>query len=115
MKKYRILAILSVLVFAFAVISLQAATKTPPKEITFKTKFGNVVFPHAEHIKLEKQNCKACHDKLFKQDETAPLDFKPMMHKKAEKDKTSCGACHNPDGPSFQTKGNCAKCHQKKG
>jgi hypothetical protein len=35
------------------------------------------------------------------------------MHKPAETGKTSCGSCHNPGGPSFETKGNCAKCHVK--
>jgi hypothetical protein len=35
------------------------------------------------------------------------------MHKPAEAAKKSCGHCHNPEGPAFETKGNCAKCHVK--
>ena len=54
-----------------------------------------------------------CHDKLFKQDAKAPLNFKAAIHKTAEAEKTSCGACHHPGGTAFETKGNCAKCHVK--
>jgi len=114
MKKTRILTILIALVFCFAVVALYAADKTPPETITFTAKNGDVVFPHQKHIELEKKDCTVCHDKLFKQDKTVPLDFKPMMHKKAEKEHTSCGACHYDGGAAFQTKGNCAKCHEKK-
>lgn len=85
----------------------------PPEKITFNAKPGNVTFNHAEHVKAAKNDCKACHDKLFKQSSTEPINFKAGMHKPAETAKTSCGGCHNADGPGFKTAGNCAKCHVK--
>lgn len=87
--------------------------KAPPEKLTFVTKNGNVTFDHAAHVKREKNDCAACHPKLFAQDAKAPLNFKAALHKTAETAKTSCGACHNPGGPAFETKGNCAKCHMK--
>jgi mono/diheme cytochrome c family protein len=35
------------------------------------------------------------------------------LHKTAEAAKTSCGGCHTPGGPAFESKGNCGKCHVK--
>jgi c(7)-type cytochrome triheme protein len=87
--------------------------KAPPTKLTFVTKNGNVTFDHSAHVMREKGDCAACHPKLFMQDAKAPLNFKANLHKTAEADKTSCGACHNAGGPSFETKGNCAKCHMK--
>lgn len=107
-----------IVVLAFAsgllgTLALMAQQKAPPPTITFTTKNGNVTFNHAAHIMREKGDCTVCHDKLFKQDAKAPLNFKAGLHKTAEMDKTSCGACHRPGGASFETKGNCAKCHMK--
>jgi c(7)-type cytochrome triheme protein len=87
--------------------------KAPPEKLTFTTKNGNVTFDHAAHAKRANGDCSACHDKLFKQDAKAPLNFKAALHKTAETEKTSCGACHHPAGPAFETKANCAKCHVK--
>jgi len=89
------------------------AQKTPPDKIVFTTKNGNVTFDHAAHIKRVDGKCAVCHDTLFKQDKAAPLNFKAGLHKPAETGKTSCGFCHNPGGPAFESKGNCAKCHVK--
>ena len=89
------------------------AQKTPPGKLTFKAKNGEVTFNHAEHVKREKEDCKTCHESLFKQDAKAPLNFKPNIHKTAEKNMTSCGSCHRPGGMAFETKGNCNKCHMK--
>ncbi len=94
-------------------LALTAQQKQPPPKITFVTKNGNVTFDHAAHIMREKGDCTACHEKLFQQDSKAPLNFKANLHKTAEADKTSCGACHHAGGASFETKGNCAKCHVK--
>ncbi len=85
----------------------------PPEKLTFTTKNGNVTFDHAAHVKRANNDCATCHPKLFQQDAKAPLNFKAGLHKPAEANKTSCGACHNPAGPAFQTTGNCAKCHVK--
>jgi c(7)-type cytochrome triheme protein len=102
------LTILSMLGLA----ALTAQTKTPPAKLVFKAKTGDVTFNHAAHLKREKDNCKVCHETLFKQDAKAPLNYKPL-HKAAEDKKISCGACHRPGGTAFETKGNCAnsKCH----
>lgn len=85
----------------------------PPEHVVFQTKMGNVTFDHTAHLKRANNNCATCHPKLFQQSVTAPINFKPNMHRTAEENKTSCGACHNPGGPAFETKGNCAKCHVK--
>ena len=94
-------------------LGLVAQDKKGPNKLTFVTKNGNVTFDHAAHQKRANGDCTTCHEKLFKQDSKAPLNFKAGLHKPAETDKTSCGACHNPAGPAFETKGNCAKCHVK--
>jgi c(7)-type cytochrome triheme protein len=91
----------------------QDTTKKPPTTLVFTTKNGNVTFDHAAHLKRAKNDCKTCHDTLFQQDSKAPLNFKAALHKTAETEKTSCGFCHHPAGASFETKGNCAKCHVK--
>ena len=83
-----------------------------PEQIVFQSKMGNVTFNHAAHVKRAKDDCQACHDKLFPQSK-APLNFKASMHQTAESAKASCGGCHNPSGPAFASKGNCAKCHVK--
>jgi c(7)-type cytochrome triheme protein len=87
--------------------------KTPPQKLTFVTKYGDVTFDHAAHLKRANGDCTACHDKLFQQDAKAPLNFKAGLHQPAEKGMTSCGSCHHAGGAAFETKGNCAKCHIK--
>ncbi|MCC6586663.1 MAG: hypothetical protein IT168_08090 [Bryobacterales bacterium] len=93
----------------------QAQTaKTPPDQLVFKAKMGDVKYDHKGHVKHAKGDCKACHDKLFPQSATAPLNFKAAMHKTAEAAKSSCAACHVAGGAAFASKGNCTKCHVKK-
>jgi len=87
--------------------------KAPPTKLTFVTKNGNVTFDHSAHVMREKGDCAACHPKLFMQDQKAPLNYKAGLHKTAETSMTSCAACHRPGGSSFESKGNCAKCHMK--
>jgi c(7)-type cytochrome triheme protein len=84
-----------------------------PDKLTFTAKNGNVTFDHAAHVKRAKGDCISCHEKLFKQDAKAPLNFKAALHKTAETDQTSCGGCHHPGGTAFETKANCAKCHTR--
>lgn len=99
----------------FSLLAFAQAKKAPGK-LTFDAKMGKVVFDHEQHVKAEKNDCKVCHDKLWPQDAKAPLKYKGgAMHKTAETAKTSCGACHRAGGTSFEAKGNCNKCHQKKG
>ncbi len=101
--------------FAAAALLVSAQEKKAPAKLTFAAKTGAVTYDHAAHAKREKNDCKVCHDKLFKQDAKAPLEYKPAMHKTAEANKTSCGSCHRAGGQAFETKGNCAngKCHVK--
>ncbi len=91
---------------------LLAQPKAPAK-LVFSTKQGNVTFDHAAHVSRAKNDCATCHDKLFPQSKTAPLNFKASVHKTAEKAKSSCGACHTPGGVAFDSKGNCKNCHVK--
>ncbi len=94
-------------------LALMGQQKTPPPKLTFVTKNGNVTFDHAAHVTREKGNCAVCHPKLFMQDAKAPLNYKAGLHRPAEMNMTSCGSCHRMGGPSFESKGNCAKCHMK--
>ena len=96
----------------FGLTALLAQTKTPPAKLVFQAKPGSVTFDHTAHIQHEKNNCTACHTKLFAQDAKAPLAFKPP-HSLKEANKTSCGSCHRAGGTAFETKGNCmnGKCH----
>jgi len=105
----------SFLVVAFVISALFAfaADQKPKEKLVFKSTMGNVTFQHVKHTERAKGDCKVCHDKLFPQSETAPLNFKAAMHKTAEKGKTSCAACHVAGGTAFVTTGNCAKCHVK--
>jgi len=41
------------------------AQKTPPEQIVFTAKTGNVTFNHAAHTKRANNDCQTCHDKLF--------------------------------------------------
>jgi c(7)-type cytochrome triheme protein len=109
----KLIAACTIVAFALAFGAILAEDKKPPATITFEAKPGPVTFDHAKHADRVKGDCKACHDKLFKQ-EKGDLHYKESMHKKAETDKTSCGACHVAGGAAFETKGNCNKCHVKK-
>src|SRR6266567_4073560 len=114
MRRLLIAMVLSCFV-AGSLATLAQEKKTPPAKLTFTAKPGNVTFNHAEHVKRANNDCKLCHDKLWPQSSTAPLNYKAAMHKTAEAAKTSCGTCHNPGGKAFATTGNCAKCHVKAG
>ncbi|HLJ50685.1 MAG TPA: c(7)-type cytochrome triheme domain-containing protein [Bryobacteraceae bacterium] len=94
-------------------LALFGQEKKAADKLTFTAKNGNVTFDHAAHAKREKNDCKVCHDKLWPQSKTAPLNWKAGMHKPAETAHTSCGACHFAGGAAFETKGNCTKCHVK--
>jgi len=100
--------------FGFVLTSSgDAQEKEAPEKLVFKAMLGDVTFDHAKHLELAEGDCTACHEKLWPQDATAPLNFKEKMHQPAEAAKTSCAGCHHPEGPSFATKGNCKRCHVK--
>ncbi|MBZ5552841.1 MAG: hypothetical protein LAO21_08990 [Acidobacteriia bacterium] len=116
-KRTQIILILAILASICLALNLfgQAAKKTTakaPDKIVFEAKPGKVTFDHAKHLEREKNDCKACHDKLFPQSK-APLNFAAGMHKPAEAKKASCAACHVAGGKAFESKGNCNKCHVK--
>jgi c(7)-type cytochrome triheme protein len=94
-------------------LTVAAQEKKAPEKLVFTAKTGNVTYNHAAHVKRAGNDCKVCHTALFQQSATAPLNFKPGMHKPAETNHTSCGFCHYPGGKAFGTAGNCAKCHVK--
>lgn len=76
------------------------------RDVTFKTKeVGKVVFSHNDHITkgTQKNNCRACHDKIF--------DIRhPVRHTMADMEQgKSCGACH--DGKGAFALAECLKCH----
>jgi c(7)-type cytochrome triheme protein len=98
---------------ALGLLSVSAEEVKAPAKLVFETKMGNVTYDHVAHLKRAKGDCKVCHDKLFQQSATAPLNYKPAMHKTAETAKTSCAACHVAGGAAFATAGSCAKCHVK--
>jgi c(7)-type cytochrome triheme protein len=102
----------TVLVGLLLVVALVALAADAPKTMVFESKMGNVTFDHAKHGERVKNDCKACHDKLFTQSK-APLNYKAAMHKTAEAAKTSCAGCHHAGGAAFEAKGNCNKCHVK--
>ena len=109
--------LLTMFIAAAVAIGVSAAPeKKAPAKLTFQTKFGNVAYDHAAHVKREKDDCKVCHDKLWPQSAKAPLNFKGgAMHKTAETNKSSCATCHIAGGQAFAVKGNCNKCHVKAG
>jgi c(7)-type cytochrome triheme protein len=109
----RTLTTLFIMMLVVLGLSLSAQDKKAPDKLTFKAKQGNVVFDHAKHVKAANNKCETCHPKLWPQSATAPLNYKAGIHKPAEAGHTSCGFCHHAGGGSFESKGNCNKCHQK--
>jgi c(7)-type cytochrome triheme protein len=114
-RKHSILRIFTFAACLMAVLLLgtTALLAQAPAKMTFATKNGNVNFDHAAHVKRANGDCSSCHDKLFPKDGKAALNYKPAMHKTAEAQGTSCGACHHAGGAAFESKANCAKCHTK--
>ena len=101
------------LVAGLALTLIAQTAKEPPAKLVFKSAMGSVTFDHAKHVEREKNDCKVCHDKLFPQSASAPLNYKANMHKTSEAKKASCAACHVAGGRSFESKANCQKCHVK--
>lgn len=76
-------------------------------DITFKSRGGDVLFSHENHVSASGQKCTSCHDKLY----TNSKKHKKNTMKEMQKAK-SCGSCHNGTS-AFSVKGDCAKCHKK--
>jgi c(7)-type cytochrome triheme protein len=109
----RLVAALIPIAFFYCLSLLELGAHHGPEKLVFKAKNGNVTFNHEAHNKRVKGDCKVCHDKLFPQSATAPLNYRAGIHKVSEAKKTSCGACHFPGGTAFASQGNCTKCHVK--
>jgi len=109
---FAIRCLMAALLLATVVASQEPAPKAPSK-LVFQSKPGAVTFDHAAHLTREKGVCANCHPKVFAESQAAPLNFKAKLHRAAEADKTSCGACHRPGEKAFDSRGNCAKCHAK--
>ncbi len=103
------------LLLPIALFPVLAQEKKAPESLPYQTKMGKVTYNHVEHAKRVKDDCTTCHDQLFPQSATAPLNYKAAMHRTSETQKTSCGSCHRPEGTAFESKGNCAKCHVRGG
>ncbi len=109
----RLVATLFTAAVFFSLSLLDLGAHHGPEKLVFKARNGDVTFSHEAHVKRAKGDCKTCHDKLFPQSSTAPLNYKAGVHKVAEAKKISCGACHFKGGPAFASQGSCAKCHVK--
>ena len=100
--------IIAVMLVAFACTIAYAAADV----VTYESKKGNVTFDHKAHNELAENGCETCHESIFPKSRE-PINYKDKMHKTAEAEKTSCATCHHAGGESFETKGNCKKCHVK--
>jgi c(7)-type cytochrome triheme protein len=83
-----------------------------PANLVFESKAGAVTFDHAKHVERARADCATCHPGLWLAGK-GDLGYKASMHKKAETDQVSCGACHRPEGQAFESKNNCKRCHVK--
>lgn len=107
--------------FAFGVAVIMVVSlgsliaKEGTEKLVYKSKMGDVTFDHWKHQEREAKtgDCKTCHPKLFPEKKTDNLNYKAGMHRPAETKQISCGFCHRAGGKSFESKGNCNKCHVK--
>lgn len=106
-------AVAGMVVCLSLLIGLAVVAAEAPDKIVYESKLGNVTFDHKKHVERVKNDCKACHDKLFAQAKGQLGNYKEKMHRVAEEKKTSCAGCHHPGGTAFESKGNCNKCHIK--
>jgi c(7)-type cytochrome triheme protein len=74
------------------------------------TRLGPAKFDHARHIDISKGDCRSCHNKIFPLAKGL-LNYADNLHRTAEQNRTSCGACHREGGTAFASKDNCLKCH----
>lgn len=82
-------------------LAFAADNPTPPgNKLVFPSKRGDVTFDHPAHVKREQSACATCHNKLWPQSAKAPLGSS-----------AGCRTCHHTDGKSFETRGNCDRCH----
>ncbi len=112
-KAAAVVAVIVMVLGAAGTMFAEEKKAEPPKPITFETKMGTVTFDHAKHLAAVGGDCKTCHPAIFPESK-ADVGYKAAMHKTAETEKKSCGACHHAGGKAFESKGNCQRCHVKK-
>ena len=81
-----------------------------PDSRPIETRLGPAKFDHPRHVTLNKNDCQSCHNRIFPLAKGL-LNYADNLHRTAEQNKTSCGACHRESGTAFATKDNCLKCH----
>ncbi|BDC50791.1 hypothetical protein F183_A31070 [Bryobacterales bacterium F-183] len=81
-----------------------------PDARTIETKLGPAKFDHAKHVTLAKNNCQSCHNAIFPLSK-GMMGYADNLHRTAEQNHTSCGACHRDGGGAFASKDNCLNCH----
>lgn len=77
-----------------------------------ETRLGDARFDHEKHVELAEGDCTQCHNKIFPLAKGL-LNYKDNLHRTAESEQTSCGACHRPGGTAFEAEGNCLDCHSE--
>jgi hypothetical protein len=88
------------------------AAKAPPKQVTIdksKAKMAAVVFPHEDHVKKQKIECKTCHHKGKIGEDCASAG----CHQGKAKDKVPGAAEASPSKNPFHIR--CIGCHKEKG
>ena len=75
-----------------------------------ETRLGPARFDHQRHVELAGNDCRSCHNQVFPLTRGL-LNYADNLHKTAEANQTSCGACHRPAGTAFESEGNCLQCH----
>lgn len=77
---------------------------------SIETKLGPAKFDHAKHVTISKGDCRSCHNRIFPL-ARGLLNYADNLHRTAEQNRTSCGACHREDGSAFASRNNCLNCH----
>ncbi|MCL5774181.1 MAG: cytochrome c3 family protein [Firmicutes bacterium] len=110
MKNLRLViffALLAFVIVCFSSAIFAAAKNIGGGNITYTSKaMGSVTFKHSKHPDAVKNNCSACHPKIFKQKK-----FSSGVKMAAINKGKYCGVCHNGK-KAFSVK-TCAKCHKK--
>lgn len=81
-----------------------------PQLPNVSTRLGPARFDHQRHVDLAENNCQACHSRVFPLSKGL-LNYADNLHRTAETNQTSCGACHRPSGTAFASEGACLRCH----
>lgn len=81
-----------------------------PDSRSIPTRLGPAKFDHARHVNISEGNCRSCHTQIFPLAK-GMLGYADNLHRTAEQNRTSCGACHRDSGQAFGSKDHCLSCH----